>query len=120
MPLVLISQNGNDLASKKKLKNELAAFRREIISRNIDTVDNLNKINDSNSPSTVKLRSTLILTLISKAVAGNGGTAISAPVSRAIIKSGTRTTIIFHPQSVAVAGVGGIAHAHSDLILDYV
>lgn len=101
-------------------KNELAAYRSEIISRKIDTVSVFDKLNDSTSPSTVKLISTLIFTPISKAIAGNGGTAISAPVSRAIIKSGTRTNIFFHPQSVAIAGVGGIAHAHSDLILDYV
>lgn len=61
----------------------------------------------------------LILEPSSKAIAGNGGTAISAPISRALIRQGTSTKVLWRPQSVAIAGVGGTAHAHSDLIIDY-
>uniref|UniRef100_A0A336LKQ6 CSON008853 protein n=1 Tax=Culicoides sonorensis TaxID=179676 RepID=A0A336LKQ6_CULSO len=62
---------------------------------------------------------TLILEPQSRAIAGNGGTAISAPVSRAILKRGSRTKVLFKPQSVAIAGARGKAHASADLILDY-
>lgn len=41
-------------------------------------------------------------------------------MSRVILKKDSGINIIFHPESVAVAGVGGIAYAHSDLIVDYV
>lgn len=61
----------------------------------------------------------LILEPSSKAIAGNGGIAISAPISRALIRQGTSTKVLWRPQSVAIAGVGGTAHAHSDLIIDY-
>lgn len=63
---------------------------------------------------------TLILEPSSKAVAGNGGTAISSPVSRAILRKNMGTRVLYRPESVAIAGVGGTAHAQSDLILDYV
>lgn len=63
---------------------------------------------------------TLILEPSSKAVTGNGGTAISSPVSRAILRKNMGTRVFYRPESVAVAGVGGTAHAQSDLILDYV
>lgn len=63
---------------------------------------------------------TLILEPSSKAVSGNGGTAISSPVSRAILRKNMGTRVLYRPESVAVAGVGGTAHAQSDLILDYV
>lgn len=63
---------------------------------------------------------TLILEPSSKAVSGNGGTAISSPVSRAILRKNMGTRVLYRPESVAVAGVGGTAHAQSELILDYV
>lgn len=63
---------------------------------------------------------TLTLEPSSKAIAGNGGIAISSPVSRAILRKNMGTRILYRPESVAVAGVGGTAHAQSDLILDYV
>lgn len=63
---------------------------------------------------------TLILEPSSKAVSGNGGIAISSPVSRAILRRNMGTRVLYRPESVAVAGVGGTAHAQSDLILDYV
>ncbi|GAB0100337.1 hypothetical protein DMENIID0001_163620 [Sergentomyia squamirostris] len=59
--------------------------------------------------------STIHLAPVGKAVAGERGTAISAPLARAIIPPNTRATVIFHPDSVAIAGPGGRAHAHSDL-----
>lgn len=63
---------------------------------------------------------TLVLEPSSKAVSGNGGIAISSPVSRAILRKNMGTRVLYRPESVAVAGVGGTAHAQSDLILDYV
>lgn len=63
---------------------------------------------------------TLLLEPTAKAVSGNGGTSISAPISRAILRKNSGTRVIFRPQSVAIAGVGGTAHAQADLILDYV
>lgn len=62
---------------------------------------------------------TLLLQPSAKAVSGNGGTSISAPVSRAILRKNSGTRVIFRPESVAITGVGGTAHAQSDLILDY-
>ncbi|XP_037905453.1 uncharacterized protein LOC119648058 [Hermetia illucens] len=67
-----------------------------------------------------KKLTTLILEPSARAIAGNGGTAVSAPVSRAILKKGNPTQVLFRPQSVAIAGVGGRAHAAADLIIDYV
>lgn len=62
----------------------------------------------------------LILEPNSKAISGNGGTAISTPVSHAILKHGSSTKILFRPQSVAIVGANGRAHAQADLIVDYV
>ncbi|XP_053663640.1 uncharacterized protein LOC128712792 [Anopheles marshallii] len=62
----------------------------------------------------------LILEPSSKAISGNGGTAISTPVSHAILKQGSRSKILFRPQSVAIVGANGRAHAQADLIVDYV
>ncbi|XP_017864392.1 PREDICTED: uncharacterized protein LOC108614677 isoform X2 [Drosophila arizonae] len=60
----------------------------------------------------------LILEPHSKAVVGNGGTAISTPISRALLKKGVPTNVYFNPESVAIAGVGGKAHAAADLEID--
>ncbi|SPP85199.1 Hypothetical predicted protein, partial [Drosophila guanche] len=60
----------------------------------------------------------LILEPHSRAVVGNGGTAISTPISRAYLKKGVPTNVYFNPDSVAIAGVGGKAHATADLELD--
>lgn len=62
----------------------------------------------------------LILEPSSKAISGNGGTAISTPVSHAILKHGSSTKILFRPQSVAIVGAYGRAHAQADLIVDYI
>ncbi|XP_061391201.1 uncharacterized protein LOC133326588 [Musca vetustissima] len=62
----------------------------------------------------------LILEPHSKAIVGNGGTAISAPISRAVLKRGVPTNVYFNPESVAIAGVGGKAHAQADLELDLI
>uniref|UniRef100_A0A182YNT3 DUF4774 domain-containing protein n=1 Tax=Anopheles stephensi TaxID=30069 RepID=A0A182YNT3_ANOST len=62
----------------------------------------------------------LILEPSSKAISGNGGTAISTPVSHAILKQGSKSKILFRPQSVAIVGANGRAHAQADLIVDYV
>lgn len=62
----------------------------------------------------------LILEPHSKAIVGNGGTAISSPISRAFLKRGVATNVYFNPESVAIAGVGGKAHAQADLELDLI
>ncbi|KAL7732280.1 hypothetical protein ACLKA6_018512 [Drosophila palustris] len=46
----------------------------------------------------------LILEPHAKAVVGNGGTAISTPISRALLKKGVPTNVYFNPESVAIAG----------------
>ena len=63
---------------------------------------------------------TLILEPDSKAISGNGGTSISAPISRAILQRNSAVKVLFRPQSVAITGAYGIAHAQADLILDFV
>lgn len=63
---------------------------------------------------------TLILEPDSKAVSGNGGTSVSAPVSRAILRKGTAVKVLFRPQSVAITGANGVAHAQADLLLDFI
>lgn len=63
---------------------------------------------------------TLILEPNSRAVSGNGGTSISAPVSRAILRKGTAVKVLFRPQSFAITGANGVAHAQADLLLDFI
>ncbi|KAI8120190.1 hypothetical protein CVS40_8500 [Lucilia cuprina] len=64
---------------------------------------------------TGKKPAALILEPHSKAIVGNGGTAISTPISKAYLKRGVTTNVYFNPESVAIAGVGGKAHAQADL-----
>lgn len=63
---------------------------------------------------------TLILEPNSRSISGNDGTSISAPVSRAILRKGTSVKVLFKPQSVAITGANGIAHASADLLLDFI
>lgn len=63
---------------------------------------------------------TLILEPNSKAISGNDGTSISSPVSRAVLRKGTAVKVLFRPQSVAITGAHGIAHAQADLFLDFI
>lgn len=63
---------------------------------------------------------TLILEPNSKAISGNDGTSISTPISRAILRRGTAVKVLFRPQSVAITGAYGVAHAQADLILDFI
>lgn len=78
----------------------------------------------ANAPATfsggVEKTAALILEPHSKAVVGNGGTAVSMPLSRALLKRGRPTNVYFNPESVAIAGVGGKAHAAADLVLDLI
>lgn len=67
-----------------------------------------------------KKTAALILEPHSKAIVGNGGTAISTPISKAFLKRGVPTNVYFNPESVAIAGVGGKAHAQADLELDLI
>lgn len=64
--------------------------------------------------------STLILEPISKAISGNDGTSISSPISRAILRKDSSVKVLFRPQSVAITGANGIAHAQADLLLDFI
>ncbi|XP_055842456.1 uncharacterized protein LOC129909395 [Episyrphus balteatus] len=75
---------------------------------------------NSNVQSSDRKTASLILQPSSKAIVGNGGTAISAPISRAVLKKGVPTNVFFNPESVAIAGAGGRAHAQADLILDII
>lgn len=63
---------------------------------------------------------TLILEPNSRALSGNRGTSISSPLSRAILRPGTSVKVLYRPQSVAITGANGIAHAQSDLLLDFI
>lgn len=63
---------------------------------------------------------TLILEPNSKAVSGNHGTSISAPLSHALLRRGVPVRVLFKPESVAISGVGGTSHAQADLILDFI
>lgn len=63
---------------------------------------------------------TLILEPNSRSISGNDGTSISAPVSRAILRKGTSVKVLFKPQSVAITGANGVAHASADLLLDFI
>jgi hypothetical protein len=66
----------------------------------------------------MKPKELLILSPEAYSTAGEGGTAVSIPLSRAVIKRGHNVDIIFDPRAVAVAGPGGIAHSQSNLIVD--
>ena len=63
---------------------------------------------------------TLILEPQATATSGNGGKSIAGPISRAILRKGASVKVLFRPQAVAITGANGVAHAHSDLILDFV
>lgn len=54
-----------------------------------------------------------------RAEAGKRGVALSIPVSHAVVATDRKARIRFQPESVATAGPGGFAHAHSDLFLSY-
>ncbi|XP_047098747.1 uncharacterized protein LOC124712496 isoform X1 [Schistocerca piceifrons] len=63
---------------------------------------------------------TLILKPEAEAVAGCNGTAIANPISHAVVPIGQPVDVHFEPRAVAVAGPGGKAKAHSDLVLSFV
>lgn len=62
---------------------------------------------------------TLILKPVARAIAGQDGKAFSTPVSRALLRRGTNVDVLYEPESVAIAGPGGVAHAQSDLEIYY-
>lgn len=62
---------------------------------------------------------TLVFQPKSKAEAGRNGVALSTPISHAVLFPGQKANIHFEPESVASAGPGGFAHAHSDLFVTY-
>lgn len=64
--------------------------------------------------------STLILKPVARAIAGPEGKAMATPLSRAVLRRNSNVDILFEPDSVAIAGPGGIAHAESDLEITYV
>lgn len=59
--------------------------------------------------------STLVFQPVAVAKAGLNGKAISTPISRAVLRKGVNADIIFEPETIAIAGPGGIAHAESVL-----
>lgn len=81
--------------------------------------NNLDSVPENRNKETFR-KATLILEPISFVVAGNGGTAISNPISHAVLRKGVLANIQFRPEAVAIAGVNGKAHAQSDLFVDYV
>lgn len=62
---------------------------------------------------------TLVLKPVAKAVAGPKGIAIAAPLSRAVVRKRQKVNIHFDPEAVAVVGPGGVADAHSELLISY-
>lgn len=75
-----------------------------------------NTVNTENHEDT----STLILKPVARAIAGPEGKAMATPLSRAVLRRNSNVDILFEPDSVAIAGPGGIAHAESDLEITYV
>lgn len=63
---------------------------------------------------------TLILEPNSRAISGNDGVSISNPLSRAILRRDTAVKLLYRPQSVAISGANGIAHAQAELLLDFI
>lgn len=74
----------------------------------------------ANDEQRVSKTAALILEPHAKAVVGNGGIAVSTPISKAFLKRGTPANVYFNPESIAIAGVGGKAHAQADLEIDLV
>lgn len=62
---------------------------------------------------------TLIFEPQATSIASNDGVAIAAPVSRALIKKGSNTKVLWKPQAVAISGARGKSHAEAELIVDY-
>lgn len=81
---------------------------------------------DGHSPHTTFIQdgktqqTTLILEPQATATSGNGGKSIAGPISRAVLQKGASVKVLFRPQAVAITGAYGVAHAHADLILDFV
>lgn len=63
---------------------------------------------------------TLIFEPQATSIASNDGVAIAVPVSRALIKKGSNTKILWKPQAVAISGARGKSHAEAELIVDYI
>lgn len=70
---------------------------------------------DGDTNNMMNIENTVILAPSGKAVADNGGRATSETYAMAIIKA--NTILLYKPDSVAVAGAGGVAHAQADLDL---
>lgn len=75
----------------------------------------LNEVNEEE-----KSKDLLILKPSAFSLAQDKGTAIANPISRAIVKKGRDVDLIYKPKAFAIAGPGGMALAHSDLILDII
>jgi len=61
----------------------------------------------------------LVLRPMAKAVAGRGGIAVAAPLSRAVVRGEQPVRVRYEPNIVAVAGPSGMAHALGELLLQY-
>lgn len=64
-------------------------------------------------------KSTLIFEPQATSIASNDGVAIANPVSRALIRKGSNTKVLWKPQAVAISGARGKSHAEAELIVDY-
>nr|CAD7578138.1 unnamed protein product [Timema californicum] len=62
----------------------------------------------------------LILKPYAEAVSGENGISLAVPVSHAVVGKGQSVNIQFDPSTVAIAGPGGVADAHADLLLTVV
>ncbi|XP_017060206.1 uncharacterized protein LOC108100694 isoform X4 [Drosophila ficusphila] len=136
---LVISTSGSPRSAKQQFKkNSSLKLRKQVGGRVAPKVEATGKTSTSSSnfpqipfgnyflpyrPEQAKAiqgrkQAALVLEPHSKAVVGNGGTAISTPISKAYLKRGVPTNVYFNPESVAIAGVGGKAHATAELELD--
>lgn len=64
-------------------------------------------------------RNLLILKPVARSTTDEKGVSVSNPIGHAIVQKGKEADIVFQPKAEAVAGPGGIAHAQSELLVDY-
>jgi hypothetical protein len=119
LPEVTLNVAGNvyDTVPTTVMKTEDDDEHLKLLQKVVESVPE-NSEDEVNSSVTEK-PVTLVLKPIAKAVAGAKGIAIAAPLSRAVVRHGQETNIHFNPDAVAVVGPGGVADAHSDLVISY-
>lgn len=110
------NKSDNDVSLSSYKNHPLFYYLKNNNTLKENDVIRLRNINNDNDVNDV---ATLILKPVARAVAGDDGRAIATPLSRAILRKGVDADILFEPESVAIAGPGGIAHAQSDLEISY-